>query len=116
VTSLAADSITLESANLNGSITDLGSPNPHTHGFIWSMDANPDLADNVIDMGTCSVTGGFTYPLNGLESSTTYYVRAYATNSAGTAYGDILEFRTAKEDLICFPVRTPAGKISIICF
>ena len=116
VATLTADSITLDSVNLNGSIADLGAPNPHAHGFIWSMDANPDLSDNVIDLGSSSSTGGFSYSLSGLECATTYYIRAFATNSSGTGFGDIIQMKTLKEDMTCFPVRTPSGRISITCF
>ncbi|MBR5984075.1 MAG: hypothetical protein IK025_10215, partial [Bacteroidales bacterium] len=41
-----------------------------------------------------SGTGSFTKTLTGLSSSTTYYYKAYATNTAGTAYGDVMSFTT----------------------
>ncbi len=64
-------------------------------GVCWSTDANPDLTDSFTKDG--ADTGAFVSELTGLTCSTTYYVRAYATNSAGTSYGNEVSFTTGLE-------------------
>jgi uncharacterized protein (TIGR02145 family) len=59
---------------------------------VWSTSQNPTTANNSTSDG--SGTGNFTSNLINLTANTTYYVRAYATNSAGTAYGNELTFTT----------------------
>lgn len=59
-------------------------------GVCWSTSPNPTLADNCTNNGTG--TGIYTSSLTGLLDRTTYYVRAYAVNSAGTAYGKQTSF------------------------
>lgn len=63
-----------------------------TRGVCWSISANPTISDSKVSAGTG--TGTYNCTLTGLSASTVYYVRAYATNSAGTAYGDQLTFTT----------------------
>ena len=61
-------------------------------GVCWSTSQEPDLLDNYSIDGTA--IGSFTSAITGLECNTTYYVRAYATNSLGTSYGQQLTFKT----------------------
>ncbi|MCK5147570.1 hypothetical protein KAR48_12505 [bacterium] len=61
-------------------------------GVCWSTSSNPTTADSFTDDGTG--TDNFSSSITGLNSSTTYYVRAYVTNSIGTNYGDNVEFTT----------------------
>jgi hypothetical protein len=61
-------------------------------GICWSTTAKPTIADSTTVCGTG--TGQFVSSLSGLTPGTTYYVRAYASNSAGTAYGDYISFST----------------------
>ncbi len=68
-----------------GEITDEGSSSVIARGVCYSPIANPTTADLITSNGTG--TGSFTSNLTGLALYTTYYVRAYATNSDGTAYG-----------------------------
>ena len=63
-----------------------------SRGVCWSTAHNPTIVDNHTTDG--SGTGSFTSNLTGLTSGTTYYVKAYATNSIGTAYGDAVSFIT----------------------
>jgi uncharacterized protein (TIGR02145 family) len=59
-------------------------------GVCWSTSPNPTLSDSyTVDS---SGLGSFTSNLVGLTDNTTYYVRAYATNSVGTAYGNAVSF------------------------
>lgn len=61
-------------------------------GVCWSTDSNPSLDDNFTTDG--AGTGTFTSNITGLNPGTGYYIRSYATNSIGTAYGDELTFST----------------------
>ena len=55
-------------------------------GVCWSLESNPTVSDNVISLG--SGLGEFSGTMNNLNENTSYYVRAFATNSYGTAYGE----------------------------
>jgi hypothetical protein len=62
-------------------------------GVVYGTSPNPTLFNNFTTNGTG--TGVFTDTLTGLTVLTTYYVRAYATNSVGTSYGNELSFTTS---------------------
>ena len=64
-------------------------------GVCWTTGLNPTISDNRTSDGTG--TGSFTSTITGLNSGTTYYVRAYATNSVGTGYGPLLTLITPPE-------------------
>lgn len=91
-TSQVAD-ITSFGAVTGGNITNNGGANITSRGVCWSTSVNPtsDLATRTQDG---SGSGAFTSTLTGLASRTTYYVRAYAVNSAGTAYGQQITLET----------------------
>ena len=95
VTTQAVTSINSSAATGNGNITGLGSANPTAHGVCYSTSANPTTSDTCTDEGAASSTGAFTTSLTGLTASTTYYVRAYATNTVGTSYGSDVTFSTS---------------------
>lgn len=85
-------SITNNSALLTSIVTYSGGDSITQRGFCWSTSPNPTTSGNVIAVGMGS--GSFSSTLNGLTDSTTYYVRAYAINNAGTAYGTEISFTT----------------------
>lgn len=62
-------------------------------GVCWSINQNSTIAGSKTTDGTGA--GSFTSNITGLIANTTYYVRAYATNSVGTAYGNEISFTTA---------------------
>ncbi len=95
LTTTDASSITPTSAVSGGDITSDGGASVTARGVCWSTSTNPTTSDNTTSDGTG--TGSFTSNLSGLTRSTSYYVRAYATNSAGTAYGNEVSFSTAAE-------------------
>ena len=95
VTTEAVSSITINSAIGNGNITALGAPNPTQHGVCWSTTQNPTIANSKTELGVRNTTGAFTSNITGLSPNTTYYVRAYATNTAGTSYGSQVSFTTS---------------------
>ncbi|MBQ9435345.1 MAG: fibronectin type III domain-containing protein, partial [Bacteroidales bacterium] len=78
-------------ANLSGEIVSDGGDDITERGFCYSTSPNPTITDNI---KTSVSTSHFAERLNDLSTSTTYYVRAYATNSIGTAYGQEVSFTT----------------------
>ncbi len=84
--------ITTNSAKGGGEVTNDGGAQVTERGICWSTYANPTLSDNHVAAG--EGMGAFTALMNGLEANTTYHVRAYATNEAGTVYGLDREFVT----------------------
>ncbi len=92
VTTTAVTAITKTSAVSGGNVTYDGGGTISARGLCWSLDADPDLTDNVIAGGTG--TGSFVSNLTGLTVNTSYHVRAYATNSKGTVYGSDIQFKT----------------------
>lgn len=93
VTTTALTLITTTTASSGGNVTTECGANITARGICWSTSQNPLVTDSHTSNGTG--TGIFTSSLSGLSPSTTYYVRAYATNSGGTAYGDQLSFTTS---------------------
>jgi len=77
----------------HGTISSIGDAAITQHGVCWSESENPTTADDKTEEGAGSV-GSFSSLITGLTPSTKYYVRAYATNSEGTAYGDQVECTT----------------------
>ena len=90
VTTTAASSITNTTATSGGNITDDGGAAITVRGICWSTSPNPGLSGNHTTDGTGS--GAFASNLTGLTAMTVYYVRAYAANSVGTAYGNEISF------------------------
>ncbi len=91
VTTSAVTNITYYSATCGGNVIAAGGPTV-TRGVCWSTSQNPTVSNSYTTNGTG--TGSFISNIAGLEPGTTYYVRAYATNSTGTAYGEQLNFTT----------------------
>ena len=96
VTTATVSNITATTATCGGSvITDGGAP-VIARGVCWSTSQNPTTSSPHITNGTG--TGNFTITITGLTANKTYYVRAYATNKAGTAYGEQKSFTTLSKD------------------
>ena len=93
VTTSAAGNITEISATCGGNVTSDGGVEVTVRGICWSTLQTPTISDFHTEDG--SGTGNFTSEISGLTAGTTYYVRAYATNSTGTAYGNLISFTTA---------------------
>ena len=63
-------------------------------GVVWSTSANPTIALSTKTEEASVAIGSFTANITGLTSSTTYYLRSYATNASGTDYGPQITFVT----------------------
>jgi uncharacterized protein (TIGR02145 family) len=92
LTTAAVTGITLTTAVSGGNITADGNGAITARGICWATTATPTITNSITTDSTG--TGSFTSNLTGLLPATTYYVRAYATNSAGTAYGNEVSFTT----------------------
>lgn len=84
--------VAFQSAYCEGNVTDDGGSTITKKGVCWCMSGTPTLSDAKTDNG--SGVGSYKSALNGLSPNTTYIVRAYATSSAGTAYGTEKTFKT----------------------
>ena len=93
VTTSQVTNITQTSAVSGGNVTSSGNSIVTARGVCWSTSHNPTVSGNHTTNGTG--TGSFTSNITGLTANTLYYVRAYATNSAGTAYGSEVSFTTS---------------------
>jgi uncharacterized protein (TIGR02145 family) len=82
--------ITRSTAICGGTISSDGGSIVTNRGVCWSKDTVPEITDNVTSDGTGA--GSFTSTITGLTPDTKYFVRAYATNSEGTAYGSTMLF------------------------
>ena len=87
------EAIAGNTAASGGTVTDVGGSAVVRRGVCWSVLQLPTVDDPHTTDGRGP--GDFTSQMTGLSLNTVYYVRAYATNSVGTAYGEQLEFRTA---------------------
>jgi uncharacterized protein (TIGR02145 family) len=95
VSTNSVESITENSAQSGGNVTDDGGTSVLARGVCWSTSENPTTNDSCTEDG--SGTGSFTSEITGLSSGTQYYVRAYATNAVVTAYGNEINFSTNTE-------------------
>ncbi|HNY45148.1 MAG TPA: fibrobacter succinogenes major paralogous domain-containing protein [Bacteroidales bacterium] len=86
--------ITENSATLSAKVSKDGDSEIIVRGFVWNTTKNPSLEANIGFSENGSGVGDFTHNVEGLMSETTYYVRAYATNEIGTAYGNEVSFTT----------------------
>ena len=87
--------ITATTAICGGEVMDDGGDEVYEKGVCWSTSQGPTINDNHASGGTG--IGFFEVQMTDLEPSTTYYVRAYARNNVGVAYGDEMEFTTMSE-------------------
>lgn len=97
VTTQAVTSITSTTATGNGNVTDLGDASVTQHGHCWDITFDPTTSTGSgfwgkTENGAAAATGAFTSSLTDLLPKIHYYVRAYATNSAGTSYGQLVTF------------------------
>ena len=103
VSTTAISSITSSSAISGGTISTDGGSSITSRGICYAPTTNPTTANTVVTSG--AGTGTFTANLNSLTANTIYYVRAFAINSTGTAYGNQVSFTTGS--IITPPPPTP---------
>lgn len=95
VLTYAATSIDEDEATLNGELIDVGTGTLFAQGFVYSTTPDPVIGGPGVVTTTSSLgVGPFSEPLTGLPDGTTYYVKAYAETTSGTAYGAEVTFTT----------------------
>lgn len=82
--------ISAGTATFRGTIVTAGDPPYTERGFVYSTTHEPTINDNVIKANGSGVTGSYSVYVENLPK-TSYFVRAYVTNHAGTAYGEEVE-------------------------
>jgi len=88
--------VTSTTAQSGGTITSIGSSALTENGVCYSAsNATPTINDLKVTAPLISTSYSFTADLTGLTPSTTYHVRAYATNAYGTSYGSVVTFATS---------------------
>lgn len=105
LTTANAGSITLTTAISGGNITADGGADITARGVVWNTSSNPTISLTTKTTDGTGI-GSFTSNVINLTPNTTYYVRAYATNSLGTAYGNEVTFTTSAIQL---PVLTTSA-------
>ena len=108
VTTSAVTDITAISATVGGEVTADGNAEVTERGVVYSTNQNPTIDDSKVSSG--NGLGAFTCQLTGLQDGVTYYVRAYALNSKGIAYGEEMSFTTK---LIVLPTVTTSAVMDI---
>lgn len=93
ISTFSTYNISQTTATIGSYVTEDGGEAVTARGVCWSTNQNPTTANSKTINGTG--TGSFTSNLTGLTAETHYYVRAYATNSQGTAYGTQKTFNTS---------------------
>ncbi|WP_315818218.1 hypothetical protein [Paraflavitalea speifideaquila] len=94
VSTAAATLIKATTASIGGTVSNDGGAAVTSRGICYSKNQQPTIANDKTTNG--KDTGTFQAGLTALQPNTTYYARAYATNSVGTAYGNQVTFTTAK--------------------
>jgi hypothetical protein len=96
ITTTSISYITNNSAVCGGNVSDGGDVGT-VSGLVWDTNSNPTIALNTQTIGWYGWygTGSFSTSITGLAAGTTYYVKAYATNSVGTVYGNQVVFTTS---------------------
>ncbi len=115
VTTQAVSNINSTTAIGNGTISNLGVPNATAYGICWSTSGSPTTSNSNIDKGAATATGAFTTSITGLTAGTTYHVRAYATNTEGTAYGNEVTFTTTSPTITSATYDAGSGILILSC-
>ncbi|MBI9066091.1 MAG: carboxypeptidase regulatory-like domain-containing protein [Salinivirgaceae bacterium] len=96
VTTMETQNITSNAADITGNIISIGSSSVITYGHCWSTSANPTVNNETTNLGVSSQPTEYISLITNLTQNTTYYVRAYAINSEGTAYSEQVSFNTVE--------------------
>ncbi|WBO86810.1 hypothetical protein [Hymenobacter yonginensis] len=99
----AVSTVTSTTATAGGTILEDGGRSVTARGVVYALTEAPTTQDDFTQDGTG--IGSFSSALTGLLPSTTYYVRAYATNAQGTSYGEQRNFTTAAVSLATEPTQ-----------
>ncbi len=109
VTTTNVTGVTQTSATTGGNVTDDGNAEVTARGVCWGTAQNPTTSSGKTSDGTGP--GNFTSSITGLTPGTTYYVRAYATNSEGSSYGNEVTF-SSNPVLLATLITTAASSVT----
>ena len=112
VTTTTLTSITAITAISGGNVTSDGGGSITARGVCWSTNPGPTISNAKTSDG--NGTGNFSSTLTALTPETKYYVRAYATNSAGTSYGNEISFTSISASGIIFNPNLTYGTLTDI--
>jgi len=97
VTTDSTKLVNASTALLYGNLTDLGGAVVNDYGHCWStVSGTPTISDTKSSLGATQQKGSYSSTAINLETGKKYYVRAYATNTIGTTYGQTIEMQSAK--------------------
>ena len=111
VETVAASNITMTSASVECNVTNDGGSFVTERGICYSKFENPSLSDSVRYAGTG--IGRYTCEMTNLTNATTYYIRAFATNSEGTSFGDVITIRTIEHPSLATVTTDEVSDITI---
>jgi len=109
VSTAIASNITASTFTIGGSVIANGASTISAYGVCWATTQNPTITSNKTTDGTG--LGSFTSSITGLTAGTTYYIRAYATNSTTTSYGSQVTVKTVSS--VVFPTVTTTAATNI---
>lgn len=93
-TATSAINVTKNTFDIDGAIVATGGSQVISYGHCWNTTGSPTISDNKTNLGITSDAGSFRSNVTNLAMNTTYYVRAYATNSLGTSYSEQITVTT----------------------
>lgn len=108
LSTLSVSKVGADSAVVNGRIYSDGGDSITSRGFCWGTTSKPTTEGNKLETG--KGVGDFSGTIKGLSTGTNYFLRSYAINSAGTAYGNEITFTTVN---ITSPVIGPLSMSSV---
>lgn len=111
VETVEVSNITMTTATVEGNVTNDGGSAVTQRGICYSIYENPTLSDSVRLAGTG--IGRYTCEMTNLTNATTYYIRAFATNSEGTSFGDVLTIRTVEHPMLATVTTDEVSDITI---
>ena len=98
VETVNVDNITMNSATVEGNVTNDGGSAVTQRGICYSIYENPTMSDSIRLAGTG--IGRYYCEMTNLTNATTYYIRAFATNSEGTSFGEVITMRTVEHPML----------------
>lgn len=111
VETVGVDNVTMTTATVEGNVINDGGSAVTERGICYSIYENPTLSDSIRRAGTG--IGRFTCEMTNLTNATTYYIRAFATNSEGTSYGDVITMRTVEHPMLATVTTDEVSDITI---
>ena len=111
VETVGVDNVTMTTATVEGNVINDGGSAVTERGICYSIYENPTLSDSIRRAGTG--IGRFTCEMTNLTNATTYYIRAFATNSEGTSYGEVVTMRTVEHPMMATVTTDEVSDITI---